>query len=87
VKISNTRLYEYKDKMDHHCGCFCIGYCIQTSFIIPAHASTYYFNCITRIANKNGTLTLENVENCYDKVFKGAKQAHKKNNNNNSLPP
>jgi hypothetical protein len=30
-------------------------------------------------------LTLENVENCYDKVFKGAKQAQQ-NNNNNTLP-
>jgi hypothetical protein len=29
-------------------------------------------------------LTLENVENCYDKVFKGAKQAQQ--NNNNTLP-
>jgi hypothetical protein len=51
---------------------------VQISFIIPAHALTYYFNCITRIANKNGTLTLENVENCYDKVFEGAKQAQEK---------
>jgi hypothetical protein len=51
---------------------------VQISFIIPAHALTYYFNCITRIANKNGTLTLENVENCYDKVFKGAKQTQEK---------
>ena len=54
---------------------------IQIGFIIPAHALTYYFNCITRIANKHGMLTLENVENCYDKVFKGAKLAQQKNNN------
>jgi hypothetical protein len=53
---------------------------VQISFIIPAHALTYYFNCISRIANKNGTVTLENAENCYDKVFKGAKQAQEKNN-------
>jgi hypothetical protein len=54
---------------------------VQIGFIVPAHALTYYFNCITRIANKHGTLTLENVENCYDKVFKGAKLAQQKNNN------
>ena len=54
---------------------------IQIGFIVPAHALTNYFNCITRIANRHGTLTLENVENCYDKVFKGAKLAQQKNNN------
>jgi len=54
---------------------------VQIGFIVPAHALTNYFNCITRIANKHGTLTLENVENCYDKVFKGAKLAQQKNNN------
>ncbi len=53
---------------------------IQISFIIPAHALTYYFNCISRIANKNGTITLENAVNCYDKVFKGAKHAQAQNN-------
>ncbi len=54
---------------------------IQIGFIIPAHALTYYFNCITRIANKHGMLTLQDVENCYDKVFKGAKLAQQKYNN------
>ena len=54
---------------------------IQIGLVVPAHALTYYFNCITRIANKHGMLTLENVENCYDKVFKGAKLAQQKNNN------
>jgi hypothetical protein len=54
---------------------------VQIGFIVPAHALTNYFNCITRIANRHGTLTLENVENCYDKVFKGAKLAQQKNNN------
>jgi len=54
---------------------------VHIGFIVPAHALTNYFNCITRIANKHGTLTLENVENCYDKVFKGAKLAQQKNNN------
>jgi len=54
---------------------------VQIGLIVPAHALTYYFNCITRIANKHGMLTLENVENCYDKVFIGAKLAQQKNNN------
>jgi hypothetical protein len=54
---------------------------VQIGYIIPAHALTYYFNCITRIANKHGRLTLEDVENCYDKVFKGAKIAQQKYNN------
>jgi hypothetical protein len=54
---------------------------IQIGLVVPAHALTYYFNCITRIANKHGMLTLENVENCYDKVFKGAKLTQQKNNN------
>jgi hypothetical protein len=51
-----------------------ISLCIlfQIGFITPAHALTHYFNCITRVANKNGTLTLATVEACYDKVFKGA---------------
>jgi len=57
---------------------------IQISFIIPAHALTYYFNCISRIANKNGTITLENAVNCYDKVFKGAKQVQAQAQNNNT---
>ena len=38
---------------------------------------TRYYNCTTRVANKNGTLSLQNIENCYDQVFKGAKQAEK----------
>ena len=57
---------------------------IQINFIIPAHALTYYFNCISRIANKNGTITLENAVNCYDKVFKGAKQTQVQVQNNNT---
>ena len=54
-----------------------ISLCIlfQIGLITPAHALTHYFNCIIRVANKNGTLTQANVEACYDKVFKGANQA------------
>ena len=34
-------------------------------------------HCTTKVANKNGTLSLQNIENCYDQVFKGAEQAEK----------
>jgi len=45
---------------------------IQVSLITSSQALTRYFNCITRIANGNATLTLTNVEGCYYKVFQGA---------------
>jgi hypothetical protein len=44
----------------------------QIGTIASAHALSHYFNCIIRGADKSGTLTLTNVETCYDKVFKGA---------------
>ena len=58
----------------------------QCGLLIDADALTRYYNCTTRAANKNGTLSLQNVDNCYDNVFKGAKAAEKelrsaKNNN------
>ena len=46
---------------------------IQSLFLTSAYALTRYFNCITRIANGNGTMTLENVKGCYYKVFQGAR--------------
>lgn len=49
----------------------------QSGMLIDADALTRYFNCTTRAANKNGTLSLQNVDNCYDNVFKGAKSAEK----------
>jgi hypothetical protein len=49
----------------------------QSGMLIDADALTRYFNCTTRAANKNGTLSLQNVDNCYDNVFKGAKAAEK----------
>lgn len=48
---------------------------IQSLFLSSAYALTRYFNCITRIANGNGTMTLENVKGCYYKVFQGARDA------------
>ena len=56
---------------------FTIIFVYQTSLMIDADALTRYYNCTTRVANKNGSLSLQNIENCYDQVFKGAKQAEK----------
>ena len=63
----------------------------QIGTIASAHALSHYFNCIIRGANRSGTLTLTNVETCYDKVFKGASSnfnsdpnsASNNSNNNN----
>jgi hypothetical protein len=49
----------------------------QISIMVDVDALTRYYNCTTRVANKNGTLSLQNIENCYDQIFKGAKQAEK----------
>lgn len=56
---------------------FIIVFVYQTGLMGNAHALTRYYNCTTRVANKNGTLSLQNIENCYDQVFKGAEQAEK----------
>jgi hypothetical protein len=48
---------------------------IQVTVIDTAHALTRYLNCVTRVANNNGTVSLANIENCYVKVFKGAHNA------------
>jgi hypothetical protein len=56
---------------------FVIVFVYQTGLLVDADALTRYYNCTTRVANKNGTLSLQNIENCYDQVFKGAKQAEK----------
>ena len=58
----------------------------QIGSLSSAHALSHYFNCIIRGANKSSTLTLTNVETCYDKVFKGANSNmnHGFNNNHNA---
>jgi hypothetical protein len=56
---------------------FVIIFVYQTGLMEDADALTRYYNCTTRVANKNGTLSLQNIENCYDQVFKGAKLAEK----------
>ena len=48
---------------------------VQSLFVSNAYALTRYFNCVTRIANGNGTMTLENVKGCYYKVFQGTRDA------------
>ena len=45
---------------------------IQIIVVTPVHALTRYYNCIARVANKNATLSLSNVNNCYNMIFKGA---------------
>ena len=56
---------------------FVIVFVYQTGLMENADALTRYYNCTTRVANKNGTLSLQNIENCYDQVFKGAEHAEK----------
>ena len=56
---------------------FSIVVTYQSGLLTDADALTRYYNCTTRAANKNGTLSLQNVDNCYDNVFKGAKAAEK----------
>jgi hypothetical protein len=44
----------------------------QLMVIEPANALTRYFNCVTGTANHFRFFSVDNVEACYDKVFKGA---------------
>jgi hypothetical protein len=48
---------------------------VQSLFVSDAYALARYFNCVTRIANGNGTMSLDNVKGCYYKVFQGARDA------------
>ncbi|MDP9015929.1 MAG: hypothetical protein M3M87_04130 [Thermoproteota archaeon] len=43
--------------------------------IDTAKGLTRYYNCVTRDANNHGTLSLADVEDCYDQVFNGAENA------------
>lgn len=47
---------------------------VVISIIAPAFALTRYFNCTTRAANKHADLTLEDVNECYYKIFVGARE-------------
>jgi hypothetical protein len=46
---------------------------LASTYVTPAFALKRYFNCMTEIANKSGTLTLEDVNSCYDKEFHSSK--------------
>ncbi len=54
------------------CIVFSVLVLAQLMVIEPANALTRYFNCATRAANQNGSFSVDNVEACYDKIFKGA---------------
>ncbi len=56
-------------------GILVVMFLVQSLFTASAYALTRYFNCITRIANGNGTMSLDNVKGCYYKVFQGAMDA------------
>ncbi|NOJ30337.1 MAG: hypothetical protein DA328_09250 [Nitrososphaeraceae archaeon] len=68
-------------------GIFCVlmifSILFQLFLVEPAHALTRYYNCVTRTADKNGTLSEYNIQVCYDKVFLGAVKAMEKLNNTN----
>ena len=48
----------------------------QCGLLIDADALTRYYNCTTQSQTRM-VLVLQNVDNCYDNVFKGAKAAEK----------
>jgi hypothetical protein len=65
---------------------------INITYVLPSEGLTRYYNCIARVANKNATLTISNVDNCYNLVFKGAldyygikQQPHTINDNSSDL--
>ena len=48
------------------------SFLIQITSIPPAEALTRYYNCLARVVNKNATLSIANVDACYNQIFKGA---------------
>ena len=48
---------------------------LQITLVDAAEGLTKYYNCVIRDANNQGSLSLADVEVCYDKVFKGAQNA------------
>jgi len=48
------------------------SFLIQISSVAPSEALTRYYNCLARVANKNATLSMANVDACYNLIFKGA---------------
>ena len=45
---------------------------IQFTLVDAAKGLTRYYNCVTMDANNQESLSLADVEICYDNVFKGA---------------
>lgn len=43
--------------------------------IKSSYGLSRYFNCVTRVANNNDTITKNNIESCYYKIFQGARDA------------
>ena len=54
-----------------------IMFVYQTGILTDAEALTRYYNSTPELLTRMVTLSLQNIENCYDQVFKGAKQAEK----------
>jgi hypothetical protein len=48
------------------------SFLIQITSVPPAEALTRYYNCLARVVNKNATLSIANVDACYNLIFKGA---------------
>ena len=40
-----------------------------STIVAPAFAIKRFFNCMTDVANKNGKLTVDDVNLCYDKEY------------------
>ena len=64
-----------KDGMVIAIGLLVVTSIVQSLFVSNAYALTRYFNCVTRVANGNSTMSLDNVIGCYYKVFQGARDA------------
>ena len=51
-----------------------IGIVTEISLITYASALNYYFNCVTKNVNKDGSFEMQEAFVCYDNVFKGAQK-------------
>ncbi len=74
-EISSKTMTKLKNVVIIAFGILIVTSVVQSLFAASAYALTRYFNCITRIANGNGTMSLDNVKGCYYKVFQGARDA------------
>ena len=58
---------------------------IQISSVAPSEALTRYYNYIARVANKNATLSMANVDACYNLIFKEALTTMESSSNQHSI--